>query len=336
MEPIDYDAARDPLYRDVPLRHRVTIPVLGFPVHFASNAPAVIEVAEEAFAGWRVLDRAPHLVEETGMEVTIVVQPGDEGEGNPAAIYHRMFGDRRLLFGSRGSIAYADPERREAIGFVSSQLVADRQHFRYLILESMALALLTSYDRQPLHAAAVVRGGNAVVLTGPSGIGKSTLVYAAARTGIEVLAEDTVHLQSSPQLRVWGLPGYVHLPTDSGRRFPELGDATPTLLANGKEKIAVDLRRLGVVPELPVVERACVCLLSRGDAGSGLHPLDGEEAARRILQNREPGFDLFAESIREPLTRLLSGGAWTLELTEDPTEALAAVEWLLEELPTAS
>jgi hypothetical protein len=336
MNAIDYETGRDPLYRDVPLRHRTTIPVLGFPVHFASNARAVIETAEDAFGGWRVLDQAPALVEETGMDVTIVVQPGDEGEGEHAEIYHRVVGRHRVFFGSRGSIAYADPERKEAIGFVTARLAADRQHFRYMILEAMTLALLTFHDRQPLHAAALVRGDTAVVLAGPSGVGKSTLVYAAARTGIHVLAEDTIHLQASPRLRVWGLPGFVHLPPDSTRRFAELRRTAASLRANGKEKIAVDLRELGALPDLPVVERAAVCILSRGEAGPGLRPLDSEAAGRALTQNPELGFDLFTDTIQGPLTMLLSGGAWGLELTDDPDEALHAVQRLFEEIPSVA
>ena len=35
---ISFDRTDDPLYRDVPLRHRVILPVLGIPVTFASNA----------------------------------------------------------------------------------------------------------------------------------------------------------------------------------------------------------------------------------------------------------------------------------------------------------
>lgn len=336
MDSIDYETGRDPLYRDVPLQHRTTIPVLGFPVRFASNAPAVIETVEDAFGGWRVLEKAPALVERAGMDVTIVVQPGDEGDGEHADIYYRVLSPLRVLFGSRGSIAYADPERREATGFVTTQLVADRQHFRYRILEAMTLAVLTPHDRQPVHAAALVRGGGAVVLAGPSGVGKSTLVYAAARAGIHVLAEDTIHLQASPGLRVWGLPGYVHLPEDSRTRFAELRDAAATLRANGKAKIPVDLRTLGALPDLPVVERATVCLLSRGQGGPTLRRLEGEAGVRRLTENLEEGFDLFADTIRTPIRKLLSGGSWSLELSEDPTEALPAIERVLEDLRTAA
>lgn len=333
MEPIAFEIGQDPLYRDVPLQHRTSLPVLGIPVSYASNAPAVIQIAERAFGGWRVLEDAPDLVDETGMKVTIVVQPGDEGtDDDHALIYHRVVGGNRLLLGSPGSIACADPERREAVAFVTAPLVADRQHFRYAVLEALTLTLLCHHDRQPLHAAALARDDAGLVLAGPSGVGKSTLVYAAARAGLRVLAEDTVHLQASPHLRIWGLPGYVHLPPETRDRFAELRSVEPTMRANGKIKIAIDLRSLGALPPLPVVSRATVCILSRSGGPARLSPLDPETAERSLTGARETGFDLFHDTIRTPVRELVAGGAWSLELSDDPDEALPLLERLLEGL----
>lgn len=278
---IEHDAARDHLYRDVPLRHRTTIPVLGFRVHFVSSAPAVPEIAEAAFGGWRVLERTPELIEPGSSDVTVkvVAHPGHEGPDEHAPLYYRVLDRQRFLFASPGSVGYVDPGRREAVAFVTAELLADRQHFRHAVLEAMTLGTLTPHDRQPLHAAAVVRDGAAVILAGPSTVGKSTLAYAAARAGLRVLAEDTVHLQARPQLRVWGLPGYIHLPVDARERFPELRDMEPALVAAGREKLVIDLRDLDALPERPVADRAVLCLLGRPDVETGAPPAatDGSE-----------------------------------------------------------
>lgn len=328
--PIEYEPSRDPLYRDAPTPHHASIPVLGIPVHFASNAPEVIAVVEEAFQGWRTLKRVPHVIESREVTVTIVVQPGDEGEADRVEIHHRVLSGGRLLFGSRSSMGLADPERGEATGFVTPQLVSDRQTFRYKVVEALTLSLVTPRDRQPLHAAALVRDGAAVVVTGPSGMGKSTLAYAAARQGIPVLAEDTVHLQSRPGLRVWGLPGFLHLPLDSHERFPELRGVPPTLTANGRKKLAVGLRELDALPPLPFAEKAVLCLLARGDQEPRVKPIDPDAAVGRLMQDVEPGFDMFEQTIKRPLELLAGYGAWELSLPEHPANAIPALEQLMD------
>jgi hypothetical protein len=331
MDLIEYEPSQDPTYRDVPLRHRTTIPVLGIPVHFLSNAPAVIALCEEAFGGWRTLDGVPELVEGPEVTVRLAVHPGAEGEAEHAEIFYRHIGNHRILIGSQGSVAFSDPMARTGVGYFTPQLVADRQQFRYAFLEALTLSILTRQDRQPFHAAAIVRDGAAVVISGPSGTGKSTLAYAAARAGMHVLGEDTVYLQSDPRFRVWGLPGYLHVPLDAAGRFPELRGAVPTLLANGKMKLAVDLRARGALPELPVVERAVLCLLRRGE-GTRLVVLEPEGAADELMRSVEPGFDLFADTIRGPIVQLGSQGVWRLELAEDPMEALPLLDRLLRDL----
>lgn len=331
-DPIEYDPPRDPLYRDMRLRHTAEIPVLGVPVRFASNSPDVIAIAERAFGVWRRLEGSG-LIESEGVTVTIVVHPGDEGDVEHAEIYYRVLDGHRVLLGSRGSIGYTDPGRRDATAFVTPALVADRQHFRYMVVESLTLSAVTPHDRQPFHAAAVVRGGAAVILAGPSEVGKSTLTYAAARSGFQVLADDTVHLQSHPILRIWGLPGYVHLPPDSRERFPELRDAAPALRANGKEKLAIDLRAIDALPDLPVVERAVLCLLSRRPGAPGLRRLDPDEVVDELMGNLEEGFDMFHKTLRGPLAQLAAAGVWELSVPDDPAKALPWLHRLVDEVP---
>jgi hypothetical protein len=334
--PVEFARTDDPLFRDVPLDHRVRLPVLGIPIRFASNAGAVIDVAQSAFGAWR--DLPAGYIDDDDVQVTLTVHPGDEGHAAPddghAPLTHRVLPGRRVIFGSPGSMGIADPERREAFAWITPELVADREHFRYGVVEAMTMAVVTPLDRQPFHAACLARGGAALLLAGPSGVGKSTLSYAALRadSGITLLAEDTVFLQSRPGLRVWGLPGFLHLPTDLADRFPDLAPLSPAVRANGKTKLALDVGSVGGLPDLPVVERAAVCLLTRSGATPGVRRLSGAEVLRRLESApRESGFDVFADTIGEPLAQLTRGGGWVLELPEDPRDAVPWLERMLEE-----
>ncbi len=266
---VDFEPSHDGLYRDVPLGWVVEVPVMGVPVRFETNSESVRDAVEESFGCWHSLHTRPDLLANGSLRVRLIVHPGDEGETEIAQLRYRMPDNDRFIVLSPGSVAMADVGRREGFAYVTPALVADRAHFCYGVLEALTLVLVTAIDRHPLHAAGLVRGNSALLLHGPSGTGKSTVSYAAARAGLEVLSEDVTYLQLEPVFRVWGVPGRIHLPEDVRERFPELRAIEARVLANGKRKTAVDLplqRR-----PLPVEGTTGVCLLRRGAGRSTAH-----------------------------------------------------------------
>jgi hypothetical protein len=303
----------------------VTYPVLGVPVRYHSDSPEVLDVAEEAFGCWR---GAPLAAEWTGAEpvtVRIRVEPGPDLPGAPANIRTRIREPGGLSLRSAGVRAYADIGRRRAGARITTGVLKQRAHFRYAVLEALTLWIVTGLDRQPVHAAAVVRGGTALLLAGPSGVGKSTLTYAALRAGLGVLSEDCVFLQEAPVPRVWGLPGFVHLHPDAVRWFPELHGAS-ALVRNGDLKIAV--RSEGVVVG---VARAGICLLARGPR-PGLERLPAAEVERAFVEKLEGGFDRFAASIGPRVRRLAEHGGWRLTLPPSAPDAVPELVRMLDVL----
>jgi hypothetical protein len=315
------------------LRYRTVIPVLGVPVTFEADAAEVIALAEESFGAWRSLEATPDWIASRGPTIRIVVRKGSEGSDSHAPLRHGLPRQGYMTITTPGSRAIADSERNRAAAVVTEALVADRSHFRYGLLESLAFFLLSWQDRQPIHAAAVVREGKALLLAGPSGIGKSTLAYAGLRTGLQVLAEDVLYLQSRPQLRVWGTPGFLHLPPDSARYFPELAGRQPTLRANGKMKIAIDVRALGAVPALPVVDQVGVCLLRSHGSRPALDRLTAEEVERVLVTDIEPGFDMFAETIGPVIRQVVRAAkGWRLDLGHHPQQVVDFLRFALDEM----
>jgi hypothetical protein len=181
-----------------------------------------------------------------------------------------------------------------------------------------------------VHASAVVRDGAALLLTGPSGRGKSTLTWAAAGAGLRILADDIVFVQRAP-LRVWGVPTYLHLPEDSRRFFPELADVPVGLASSGKEKIPLDLRGRGVAAPFPVADRLGICVLDRRGPEPRWERLDAAELGAS-LEKLDPGFDRFAGVYPELVTRLATAGGWRFDVGSSPRAAAEALGQLMDEL----
>jgi hypothetical protein len=60
MSSIPFQPADEPLGHTAPLEYHARYPVLGIPVEFRTNSPAVIGVAERALGHWR--DIVPELI----------------------------------------------------------------------------------------------------------------------------------------------------------------------------------------------------------------------------------------------------------------------------------
>lgn len=321
----------DPRVR-VALQHAAELTVLGLPVRFESNEPEVLNVAAEAFvtsaevAHGQSRDGGPPLT------VRIMVGAGAEEGHEHARITARVPHRGRLVLSGLGSFGVADVSRHDAVARVSPALLADRQRFRYGMVEALTLFLVTHFDRQPIHAAAVARGDRAILLAGPSGVGKSSLSYAAMCAGLEVLADEAVYVQRVPRLHVWGLRRFLHLPQSAGTYFPELRSVRPVVQATGKPKIEVDVRASRPMRTAPVAERVGLCVLTRGSGESRLEPLPGREAASALGRDLEGGFDLFAEVLEDCVVDLARRGCWRLSIVSPPHTLVPLVHRMLDEL----
>jgi hypothetical protein len=315
----------------VALSHVATIPVLGLPTRFATNDPLMLEIVDEAFGVWRAL--AGHDAVDAGVgdrvDVQIVVLedgPGDDRDARGAAIHHHMSDDLRFIAQSGDSVATSDPARHLATIRTSRALVADRARFRTEMLEAVVLALLSCYDRHPVHAAAVAHHGHALLLAAPSGTGKSTLAYLGHAAGLDLLGDDHVRVQLTPSLRVWGWPGRVRLLAETAARMGVTDPAEE--LANGKRKAVIDARR-GVGAGRLVASDATVCVLSRDGGAVSLEPLAPEAIARALESQLAPGFDRFPARWPAVLRALTARGGWRLNLSDDAHDALPIVRDLL-------
>lgn len=229
----------------------------------------------------------------------------------------------RLHLTAAGAEGVACTAARRGWCRVSGSYLAKPQRLREDVLEPLALWLITHNGRTPLHAAGLLAGDSAILLAGRSGAGKSSLAVAADRAGLQVLSEDTVYLQRTPALKVWGWPGLAHiLPEDLH------GMLGTVRIRNGRLKHAVSLRTSA--PGGANAREATVVVLQHG-ARAGLGFIESDEALRR-LAHLEPGFDLLRTDIEAAHRLLTEKGAWLLTLSKDPAEGISVLRESLDGL----
>ena len=295
--------------KDLLLPHRVVLPVLGHPTSFESNSAAVIERAEQTFGGWQTVGTV--LYDEGDLlRIQLALIDADEPGPRPPTIQHITPDATRLIVQSPGSIAVSDPAQREVTGHVTTALFSAHELFRVEFFEAATLALLSHFDRHPIHAAAVGLDGRAVLLFGASGTGKSTLAHLAHSAGLDALSEDHVWIQLDPNRRIWGWPGYARL-----------------LCGDGDRK--------SIVPLAGTDRRACyvaddatVCILARG-ARASLEPLEPLAVVDALTRDVAPGFDRFPERHALVANALAAQGGWRLTLSDNPRDALPLLDAML-------
>jgi hypothetical protein len=329
---VDFRPA-DALVPDSALLQPVELPVLGLRVRFETNSRYLLDCIDESFGEWRDVPLDASGVQ--GLRVRLIAYDGSEGAGDwrgaHVPVRHTCPDSTRLIAHSPGSIGISDPARREAVAHVSTELAADRAHFRSAMLEALTLSLVTQFDRHPLHAAAIARGDVALLLAGPSGTGKSTLAWLAHEAGLEVLGDDRVWIQLEPAPRMWAWPGRARLlPEDGQGAMAPRGGAGVLEERDGKSKLTLSLGgKPG--PTRHEITGVAVCVLERGDGEAALERASASELASTLHREVAPGFDRFPERHARVLRVLTRRGGWRLHLSPDPSAALPLLRRMLDE-----
>ncbi len=316
----------------VPLDHSVDISILGIGFHFETNSDAMLGIVEEAYGCWRSLDDRPEYVTAQRARVRIVVHNSHPGVSENIPMTYRLPDPGRLFVHTLGSFAYADASTAESIAYVSPELMQHTAYFQHAMLSALVLMLVSSGERQPVHAAAIGRGGAVLLLVGPMGVGKSTLTYAACRAGCRLLSDDVVFVQLEPAPRIWGNPGPVLLPVEARQFFQELEDAEPSVLLPMGHKIPARPEWLGGLVLPPVVDQAGVCLVSSEKEGPALQSMSASELEQTMLELENPGINLYSATLPPAVKCLAATGGWILRLPRDPNDAVPLLLQLLDDL----
>lgn len=259
-----------------------------------------------------------------------------EIDGGGRSLSPRPAGARVVHEAPRGSIAYSDEQDAVWIAYdgASADCRPGRGEARISVDRSRAgwewaatrpvltLTLIELLKRRSLfalHAAAAVRGDDAVLFAGRSGSGKSTAALALLLDGWQLLGDDMLFLRrDSGRVRAYGFPDEIDATADTVRLLPELAPIERWAVLPGYTKHQLPL---AAVRSDAVAFSATPRLVLVPHVSTGAHrvtkPLTPDELLLELLPNvvlteaaaAQQQLDLLAELARTvPAFEIALGG----------------------------
>jgi hypothetical protein len=248
----------------------------------------------------------------------------------------------RLYLSDEASLVEIHPGTQHARGYIYHKDAADAREARLFLtwlLTSTTVIVLREQGVFSMHAAALSRGGDGVLIVAPSDSGKSTLSYSLVRHGWGYLSDDFVVLheregavEAAPFRRTFGLDA------EAGEFFPELNrDWERPFDEEEKWAVSVDALYPGRQADR-CVPRVLLFPEIVGQGQTEVREISPVEALQRLvwqggLLTTTPGtsqrqMDCLALLVRQAQPyRLFSGR----DLLEEPQKASAIVGPLLDE-----
>jgi hypothetical protein len=273
-------------------KYEKTIHVFGRPVLFDSNHGNILEsasLAEQMYSAWDVYG-------EEVWRVHLTVHDSEPPPGTPPErlidLVHYAGADDWLLIDlSEWGHCFVDMKRGEAHAILSSALAEKPQLVCQVLLNTILNNFATRHGFSMLHASALVKDRQILVLQAPHGTGKSTTALRLLLKGYQLLSDSQIYLaERNGELWMGGFPiGRIKLRTDMLLLFPTLAEQAQAEPVRDETKHRVDLTH--VDPALALldmirVERVEFCLLERWDRSeSVLEPVSEEELWSEIMVN---------------------------------------------------
>jgi len=248
---------------------------LGFPVEVRTNSLDVLEAAAQS---WGKFD---HQFDVDPIVIHLGVTSNVKNCSSlPPAPFCRIEGHLASHIADQYNFVHCDLNSGFAFGWVTECTSHDALYLRYHILESAAYSVIAATRAAGLHAACIGLNGYGVLLCGDSGAGKSSLAFAAARSGWKFTCDDASYLLLGCKDRV--VVGNCHQfrLRDSGPLlFPELEGRPITPRATGKPSIEIPTSELpGITTSESATVHAVVFLNRRKERTAELTSFPTEDA----------------------------------------------------------
>jgi len=263
--PLDFEISRlEDLsrQREATLAHTFTYSAYGYPVHFATDDPLLLEVAHIS-AG--CFSRCEPVPDATPTRLKFFLDPGLPAEPLPVDLSSRlryvMVGQRLAVHAPPWVSTFVDLREWAVVAVVSPAAVRQAPFLSRYVCDNFVFHILMRTwmgHIGHLHASCLYRDGRAVLLSAPHNAGKSTAalrLMTAGTDGYRLVTDSTtlarIWDRGAAQRRLFqagvellGYPvGQLKLRTDVLDEFPELKAHGRSLLVRNELKIAINLRQ---------------------------------------------------------------------------------------------
>jgi hypothetical protein len=250
---------------------------MGFPLDLATNSEDILAAADRIWAQFPATQQGPaaklHVLLEN-RDAAVPPKPSmPRGRNHLVSIVH-----------GPDNFAVCDLARSFTFACLTRDVARDREYVRYHFLELAGYLMIDALHLSPLHASSAAIHSRAVVLSGDSGAGKTSLAYACARKGWTYLSDDATHIVRGRSDRaVVGRPFSIRFRESARLLFPELNRFVPERRPNGKLDIEVATRDLDLSVALESRATHLVFLNRRNEpADTRFEPVAQSEAMRRL------------------------------------------------------
>ncbi len=271
----------------------------GMSLRVEAESPDLADRVDALLRHFSVSDAAPE-----GVEFTFVMRRGDPSDAPPpgdqwpkfwagvlpgglAAAIHAGPRGRRVALGDQALLLIDLPGRRAELIVRPGKEWA----IEYGCIVPTLCEFLAEVGQFVIHAASlsaeVAGESRAVLLSGLSGMGKTTAALALARDGMRLMADDASfagRLAGGDSLAVWGLPRRCKVHAETLALFPWLADL-PRRPAITQNEYFVDLAAMAITDTPRQIRPAVLLFLARrNDVGHRLVRMDRLSALKRLTR----------------------------------------------------
>ncbi len=225
--------------RKPPIHYDAVFGVMGAPLRFQTNSAPLFSLAVDTFARFGPPRReAPVLTMRLFVHHVDMSLPQDVWP-----VIARGQDDYLYVTWGPGSTVAADMARGFIYGFLSPDAQAWPQLVRDAFLHEPVYTTLTRHEYVPLQVAVVLwRGRYPLYLVPEQGVDVSLLLYKAAREGWRLTSTHlTRAVRTARGWHFWGVPWWLHLPSEAVYLFPELENARAVPEGNGEWRVVLDV-----------------------------------------------------------------------------------------------
>ncbi len=186
---------------------------------------------------------------------------------------------------------FVDMKHGEAFAVLAQSLADKPEQVCQVLINTILTNLITRHGYSMLHASALIKDDNILLLQAPHGTGKSTTALRLLLNGYKLLSDSMVYIcERNGELWMGGFPvGRIKLRTDMLPLFPALAAEAEEEPVRGETKHRVELKRVDAAmahPQLIRIRRVEYCLLERWNKSeSQIESLTEDDLWREIMVN---------------------------------------------------